>query len=64
MVYVREEKRFFPFNEMKPHHTIDRISGTELRRKLIAGEEIPEWFSFPEVIRELRKEFELREHKF
>lgn len=31
------------------------ISGTELRRRLAAGEEIPEWFTFPEVAAELRR---------
>jgi len=31
------------------------ISGTELRRLLETGEEIPEWFTFPEVAAELRK---------
>ena len=31
------------------------ISGTEFRRLLRTGEEIPEWFSFPETLAELRK---------
>lgn len=30
------------------------ISGTEFRRRLFAGEEIPAWFSFPESIAELQ----------
>lgn len=30
------------------------LSGTELRRRLRSGEPIPEWFSYPEVVRELR----------
>lgn len=30
------------------------ISGTEFRKKLLSGENIPEWFSFPEVIEALR----------
>ena len=34
--------------------TILNISGTELRRRLREGLEIPEWFSFPEVVNELR----------
>jgi sulfate adenylyltransferase len=33
------------------------ISGTELRRILARGEEIPEWFIYPEVAAELRKSF-------
>jgi len=35
--------------------TILNISGTELRRRLNEGLEIPEWFSFPTVVEELRK---------
>jgi len=35
--------------------TILNISGTELRRRLAEGLDIPEWFSFPEVVTELRK---------
>jgi sulfate adenylyltransferase len=31
------------------------LSGTELRRRLAVGEEIPEWFTFPAVAEELRK---------
>jgi len=31
------------------------ISGTELRQRLAAGREIPEWFTFPEVAQELRR---------
>jgi sulfate adenylyltransferase len=35
--------------------TVLSISGTELRRRLREGLEIPDWFSFPEVVRELRR---------
>jgi len=33
------------------------ISGTELRERLARGREIPSWFSFPEVIAELRRTY-------
>jgi len=33
----------------------ERISGMEFKRRLSQGEDIPAWFSYPEVIRELRK---------
>ena len=33
------------------------LSGTELRDRLQSGAEIPEWFSFPSVIEELRKSY-------
>ncbi|HVI80859.1 MAG TPA: adenylyl-sulfate kinase, partial [Candidatus Acidoferrum sp.] len=38
------------------------ISGTELRDRLNAGRDIPAWFTYPEVVRELRRSFPPR-HK-
>ncbi|MBI4419795.1 MAG: sulfate adenylyltransferase, partial [Gemmatimonadetes bacterium] len=35
-----------------------RLSGTELRRRLAEGGEIPEWFTFPEVAAELRRRYD------
>jgi len=54
-VYVAEQQQYLPVNEVPPSHTVKKISGTELRRMLSADAEIPEWFSFPEVIEELRR---------
>jgi sulfate adenylyltransferase len=55
MVYVQEKAQYVPINEVKPTETILTISGTEFRRRLYEGLEIPEWFSYPEVVSELRK---------
>ena len=33
------------------------ISGTQLREKLNSGDEIPEWFTYPEITEELRKTY-------
>ncbi|MCG7493753.1 bifunctional sulfate adenylyltransferase/adenylylsulfate kinase [Thalassobius sp. Cn5-15] len=57
MVYVQERAQYEPADEIedKENVTILNISGTELRRRLAEGLEIPEWFSFPEVVRELRR---------
>lgn len=55
MVYVEEEARYFPVNEVPKGQTALSISGTELRRRLLDDEEIPEWFSYPSIIEELRK---------
>jgi sulfate adenylyltransferase len=55
MVYVEEKAQYFPEDEVeKGTRTLD-ISGTELRRRLQEGSDIPEWFSFPEVVAELRR---------
>ena len=55
MVYVQEKAQYFPANEVPAGDTVLDISGTELRRRLREGLDIPEWFSFPEVVTELRK---------
>ncbi len=57
MVYVQERAQYEPNDEIKDKDkvTILNISGTELRRRLSEGLEIPEWFSFPEVVQELRR---------
>lgn len=55
MVYVQERAQYEPADEIEDGVTVLNISGTELRRRLQEGLEIPEWFSFPEVVNELRK---------
>ncbi len=53
MVYVKERKHYCLANEVKPDETIATISGTQLRQALVTGNPVPEWFSFPAVMREL-----------
>ncbi|MDB2548319.1 bifunctional sulfate adenylyltransferase/adenylylsulfate kinase [Paracoccaceae bacterium] len=55
MVYVQEKAQYYPANEVLEGDKVLDISGTELRRRLREGLEIPEWFSFPEVVKELRR---------
>ena len=55
MVYVQEKAQYYPANEVPEGSTVLDISGTELRRRLREGIDIPEWFSFPEVVVQLRK---------
>lgn len=57
MVYVQERAQYEAVDEIedKSNVTILNISGTELRRRLSEGLEIPEWFSFPAVVDELRR---------
>jgi sulfate adenylyltransferase len=55
MVYVQERAQYEPRDEVEEGATILDISGTELRRRLREGLEIPDWFSFPEVVAELRR---------
>jgi sulfate adenylyltransferase len=55
MVYVQERDQYYPANEVPEGCTVLDISGTELRRRLREGLDIPAWFSFPEVVTQLRK---------
>ncbi|MFT7310899.1 MAG: sulfate adenylyltransferase [Paracoccaceae bacterium] len=55
MVWVQERAEYQPADEVAEGATVLNISGTELRRRLAEGLEIPEWFSFPSVVQELRR---------
>jgi sulfate adenylyltransferase len=55
MVYVQERAQYVPEDEAREGETKLDISGTEFRRRLREGLEIPSWFSYPEVVEELRK---------
>ena len=55
MVYVEDKAQYFPEDEVDKSAKTLSISGTELRRRLHDGVDIPEWFSFPEVVAELRR---------
>ncbi len=57
VVYVEDEDQYLPINEVRPGQRMRSISGTELRRRLRSGEEIPEWFTYPEVAVELKKQY-------
>lgn len=54
LAYVPKRGAYVSFSELKKGEETESISGTEFRRRLFAGEEIPEWFSFTETIAELR----------
>ena len=54
MVYIPSESRYEAIDEVKEGVEYKTISGTELRDLLNKGDEIPDWFSYPEVADELR----------
>lgn len=62
MVYVQDRAEYHPESEVHSGETILNISGTEFRRRLHAGVDIPAWFSYPDVVTELRKSYPPR-HK-
>ena len=55
MVYVPDSKNYKTINEIDENTNYKTLSGTELRTMLDRGENIPEWFSYPEVALELKK---------
>jgi sulfate adenylyltransferase len=55
MVYAENRAQYIPIDEKTDDDQVLNISGTELRRRLQEGLEIPEWFSFPDVVTELRR---------
>ncbi|MDR3570891.1 MAG: bifunctional sulfate adenylyltransferase/adenylylsulfate kinase [Candidatus Pacebacteria bacterium] len=52
--YVESENAYIAADQLQPGQTQKTISGTKFRQMLRNGEAIPEWFSFPEVVEELR----------
>ena len=57
MVYVKEKAEYEPIDQVPEGMEVLSISGTEFRRRLAEGLDIPEWFSYPEMVEELRKTY-------
>jgi sulfate adenylyltransferase len=62
MVYVEDRAEYVSIDETTKDQKVLNISGTEFRRRLQEGLDIPEWFSYPKVVEELRKSYPPR-HK-
>ena len=63
MVYLEDEDRYIPQNEVKPGARVLDISGTELRRRVNEGRDLPGWFTFPDVAAELRRSYPPRDQQ-
>jgi sulfate adenylyltransferase len=62
MVYLADQDTYVPDNEVPAGARVLNLSGTDLRDRLNGGRDIPSWFTYPEVVRELRRSFPPR-HK-
>ncbi len=62
MVYLEDQDKYVPDNEVPKGSRVLNISGTELRQRLNEGRDIPAWFTYPEVVQELRRSYPPR-HK-
>ncbi|MBI5557997.1 MAG: bifunctional sulfate adenylyltransferase/adenylylsulfate kinase [Deltaproteobacteria bacterium] len=57
MVYVEDKAQYVPLHEVREDMKVKTISSGELQRRLENGLDIPDWFSYPEVVTELRRAF-------
>ena len=57
MVFAKNKKTYLPLDKIKENEQIERLSGTEFKKLLKERTEIPNWYSFPEVIHELRRRY-------
>ena len=57
MVFAKNKKTFLPLDKIEQNDPIEKLSGTQFKEFLQQRTEIPNWYSFPEVIHELRKRF-------
>ena len=64
MVYLEGQDTYVPDNEVPSAARVLNISGTELRRRLAEGRELPAWFTFPDVARELQRSYPPRHRRF
>jgi sulfate adenylyltransferase len=55
MAYVAENDTYMPMNSIPDGINATTLSGTEVRRRLQTGEDIPSWFTPPKVVEILRK---------
>jgi sulfate adenylyltransferase len=54
--YLPEEKKYVEITG-KYEGEIETISSQELQKRLTMGDHIPEWFSYPEIVKELNRTF-------
>jgi sulfate adenylyltransferase len=57
MLYLEDQDTYVQENEVPAGARTLNISGTELRRRLAEGRELPAWFTFEEVARELQRSY-------
>jgi len=55
IVFNNTKKIYQPIDDVPETDTVLKLSGTEVRKRLKNGEDIPEWFSYPEIVSILRK---------
>jgi sulfate adenylyltransferase len=62
-VYVKESQSFKSIEDVTEGETAMNVSGTELREILKQGQQIPDWFTFPEVANILQESYPKRQNQ-
>ncbi|KAI1417160.1 putative sulfate adenylyltransferase [Hypoxylon sp. FL1857] len=55
VTYLPDKDEYAPIDQIPKDARTLNISGTELRSRLRSGRDIPDWFSYPEVVKVLRE---------
>lgn len=57
LVYSEDRAQFIEAGEARPDERIATLTGPEARRRMRAGIALPEWYSFPEVIAQVMRNY-------
>ncbi|MDD5363782.1 MAG: bifunctional sulfate adenylyltransferase/adenylylsulfate kinase [Gallionellaceae bacterium] len=57
MVYVEDRDEYLPQEQAPAYSRKQVMGGQELNRRLMQGLKIPDWFTYPEVVEELRRSY-------
>jgi sulfate adenylyltransferase len=57
LVYSEDRAQFIERGEARPGERLESLSGPEARRRMRAGQPLPEWYSFPEVIAQVLRNY-------
>ena len=55
MVYAKNRSDYIELDKVTKDDETLNISGSQLREKLVKGEDIPDWFTYTEIVDELRR---------
>jgi sulfate adenylyltransferase len=57
LVYSEDRAQFIEVGEVRADERIASLNGPEARRRMRAGMELPAWYSFPEVIEQVKRNY-------
>ena len=61
--YDSSVQKYLPVSQINDKKNIMKISGTDFRTMMEFGDDIPNWFCFPEIVKELKKFYRVRKDK-